>query len=156
EVSWVVLHYHDSCCVDRHVGSRADRDADCRRRQRRSIVYPIPYHGHRAALLLEPTDLGSLVTRQYLGADIIDAERASDCFGGGPAVPREEQDADAEVVERGNRTTRGRANPVGDRDETEHLAIRRHVERGLRSRSQSLGLAFEPRRDAVSLEQLAI
>jgi len=99
-------------------------------------------------LLLESPDRGSLVTRQYLGVDIIDAERAGDGCSGGPAVPCEEQHADAEVVERRDGTLRGRANPVGDRDETEHPAIRRHVERGLRFRPQPLGFALEARRKA--------
>src|SRR5207302_2194095 len=65
-------------------------------------------------------------------------------------------DADAEVLEGRNSTLRRGANPVGDGDETEHPAIRRHVECGLRFRSQSLGLALQPRRDAVALKQLAI
>src|SRR5205807_388084 len=82
----VVLHQNDSSCLDRHVRSRANSDADRRRRQRRCVVYPIPYHGHPAALLLESLDRCSLVPRQYLGADFIDAERTRHCLGSGPAI----------------------------------------------------------------------
>src|SRR6266516_6921199 len=53
DVGWVVLHENDSGRLDRNVGSRADRDPDGRRRQRRRVVYPIPNHRHAAALLLE-------------------------------------------------------------------------------------------------------
>src|SRR5437762_3392669 len=120
----------------------ADKAAEVRR---------LGAQGRRVAMCLESPDLGSLSRRQYLGADFIDAERAGDCLGGGPAVPREKQDADTEVVERRNGTFRRRANPVGDGDETERPAIHRHVECGLGFRSQSLGLALEPRRDAVAL-----
>ena len=147
---------NDSSCLDRHVRSRADRYSDRRRRQRRRVVYPIPNHGHPAALFFEAPDLGSLVTWQHLGTNVIDAERAGHCLGSDPAITREEQNADAEVVERRNGTLRRVANPIGDGDETNRPAIRRHVERGLGLRSQSLGLALEPRRDAISLKQLAI
>src|SRR5205807_3034996 len=68
----------------------------------------------------------------------------------------EEQYADAEILERRNGALRARPNPVGDGDETDRSAIRRDVECGLGLRSQPLGFALEPRRDAASLEQLAI
>src|SRR5438876_515798 len=109
-----------------------------------------------AALLLESLYLGRFVAREHLCPDIVDPERARHCVGRVPGVPREEQHADAEVVERRNSTFRGRANPVGDRDETDRPAIHRHVQRGLGFRSQSLGLALKPRRDAVALKQLSI
>src|SRR5207247_4872794 len=142
--------------LDRNVRSRADRYADRRRRKRWRIIDAVPHHGDPTALLLEALDLCSLATWQHLGPHIIDGERAGHCHGGGPAVPREEQDTDAEVVEGRNRTFRVRTNPIGDCDETEHPAIRRNVERGLGLRSQPLGFTLEPRHDAVSLEQPAI
>ncbi len=88
-------------------------------------------------MLLEPPDLGSLLTRQYLGTDIVDAERTAHCFGGQSAIPGEQHDADTELVERRNGNLRRWSNPVGDGDETKHPAIRRYVKDLASARSLS-------------------
>jgi len=108
------------------------------------------------ALLLESLDFSGFVARQHLGPDIVDPDRVSHHLSRRPAVPGEEQHADTEIVERLDGYRRRRTNPIGDCDETKRSAIRRHVEYGLGFRPQPLGFAVEPRRPAVSVEQLAI
>ena len=109
--------------ADRHVGARAERQAQVGGGQRGPVVDPVPGHGHPAAPGLQALDHRHLVARQRAGDHLIGADLGRDRLGDGLAVAGQQHRAQAQPAQRGDRRGGRRLDRVGDRDRAAGLAV---------------------------------
>ena len=81
DVREAAFHHDDVRRVYGHVGARADGDAHVRAGERRGVVDPVADHGDTVPGGLQGLDVGDLILRQGVGADVGDAGLTRD--GGG-------------------------------------------------------------------------
>ncbi|HET9756478.1 MAG TPA: hypothetical protein VFP66_08260 [Candidatus Limnocylindrales bacterium] len=77
----------------------ADGDPDVRGRQSGRVVHPITHHGDLLAALLEALDRRSLIGREDLGRDLIDAQAPSHRVGHCLAIASDHGHPHAQRVE---------------------------------------------------------
>src|SRR5207249_533415 len=89
------------------------------------VMAALAIMGHRNAPALSTEFLHglALLVRQDIGANVVELELARDRCRRGLAVAREQDDANAVFVERGDRLARGLFDGIGDRDESGNFPI---------------------------------
>jgi hypothetical protein len=120
----VAAHQRHLAGLDRDVGPRAHRDAEVGTGERRCVVDAVADHRDRVTLGLQLLDDGVLAVGQHAGDDPLDAELGGDGLRRALLVTGQQDGAQSERMERGDRLARRRLDRVGQRDDERDLRHR--------------------------------
>src|SRR5690242_773855 len=108
---------------DRDVRARTQGQSQAGGREGRAVVYPIPDHSDRTALVLQLADDPCLGRGERLADDLVDADGRSDGLGGGRVVAGQQRRTQAEGAQPGDRGGGRRLDRVGDGEGAADLAV---------------------------------